>query len=150
MLTLNPAMRISTLATFDDVSTIPQTISPARGVVELNAIHRISGGASGDNMSTVGVAAGLGSGASPAVGEAVGWLGHGTAETAGVGDPGDVRAGAGDGEAVSALGAAAGGAMAARRHTAPNITRLDRNRGDCDSGMPESSRSTGSFYCANS
>lgn len=145
MLALNPSMRISTLATFDDVSTIPQTNSPPRGVVELNAIHRISGGASGGNMSTVGVAAGLGNGATPVVGEAVdaaaadgssdgegaGWPGHGIAETAGVGDAGDVRAGVGDGDAGNALGAGAGGTMAARRLIAPSIPRFDCNGGKC-------------------
>ncbi len=42
-----PPMRASTLATFELVSTLPETRSPARTVVSLIAIARICGGASG-------------------------------------------------------------------------------------------------------
>src|ERR1700722_19110687 len=53
-------MRSSTLATFDEVRTVPLTTSPACGVVELTEVQRICGGASGASIRIVGVATGDG------------------------------------------------------------------------------------------
>lgn len=53
-------MRSSTLATFDEVRTVPVTTSLACGVVELTETQRICGGASGASIKIVGVAAGDG------------------------------------------------------------------------------------------
>lgn len=55
-------MRSSTLATFDEVSTTTENVSPAFGVVELSETHKICGGASGGSMRTDGVGAGVGEG----------------------------------------------------------------------------------------
>src|SRR5579863_10050803 len=53
-------MRTSTLATFDEVSTVTDSVSPAFGVVELRPNQRICGAASGGSIRIVGVGAGDG------------------------------------------------------------------------------------------
>jgi hypothetical protein len=70
MFTLKPPTRISTLATLEEVSTTPETMSPACGVVGLICTQRICGAASGGNMRIVGV--GIGEGDAEGAGERLG------------------------------------------------------------------------------
>lgn len=69
---LKPPMRSSTLATFDDVNTMPETTSPGCGVVELIEYHRICGGSPGASIKTVGVGEGAGDAGTLGTGETVG------------------------------------------------------------------------------
>src|SRR6185437_2064132 len=80
------ATRTSTLATFELVMTIPDTVSPECTVVSLMSTDRICGGASGGN--SIGVAVGVGCAEAAGAGAAVGGgvaAGEGLAVAAGAG-----------------------------------------------------------------
>lgn len=98
-------MRSSTLATFDDVSTTTETVSPVFRVVELSETHNICGGASAGSMRIEGVGAGAGESDGAGVGGSVG-AGAGESDGAGVG--GGVSMGGGDSNDGVGAGACVG------------------------------------------
>lgn len=124
------AMRASTLATFDDVRMLPETVSPGCTTVELMSSRTISGGAFGASCGgvtgagdgvlvgagvTVAVAAGAAAGVAVSAGDVIGRIG-GVGDAAGVPEaavataPAAARFAAGDagGGATTAEALAAG------------------------------------------
>jgi hypothetical protein len=95
-------MRASTLATFEDVSTIPETVSPPRKVVALSCTSIISGFASGGSTATAAGAeegaAGLGIAGWTGAFAAIGAIVTGGSDGASVGTPGREVSTLGDGD----------------------------------------------------